>query len=61
MDSSFKMHLVFSMACNGMRNDMSWNRLQSHAELGFTGFSEFVNSVLSDLGAMSIKVTFLFA
>jgi hypothetical protein len=47
------------MACNGIRNDMSWNRLQSHAGLGFTGFSKLVNSVLSDLGAMSMKVTFL--
>ncbi|MBP2660120.1 MAG: hypothetical protein H6Q69_3152 [Firmicutes bacterium] len=27
--------------------------------VGFTGFSKLVNSVLSDLGAMSIKVTFL--
>jgi hypothetical protein len=46
------------MACNGMLNDMSWNRLQNHAGLGFTGFLKLVNSVLSDLGAMSIKVTF---
>jgi hypothetical protein len=52
--------LVFSMSCNGMRNDMSWNRLQSLIRLGFTSFSKLVNSVLSDLGAMSVKVTFSF-
>jgi hypothetical protein len=43
-----------------MLNDMSWNRVQSLIRLGFTGFSELVNSVLSDLGAMSVKVINLF-
>jgi hypothetical protein len=52
--------LVFSMACNGMRNDMSWNRLQSLIRLGFTSFSKLVNNVLIDFGGMSIKVTLLF-
>jgi hypothetical protein len=46
------------MACNGRLNDMSWNRLQSLIGLGFAGFSKLVNSILSDSGAMSIKVTF---
>jgi hypothetical protein len=47
------------MACNGIRNDMSWNRQWSLTGLGFAGFLKNTHSDLDDNGAMVIKTTFL--
>jgi len=44
------------MACNGIKNDMSWNRQWSLTGLGVAGFLKNTHSDLDDNGVTSIKV-----